>query len=98
MPYIIQVTGPVAETLLEVPASSLRDFIGLELEADGQAVKKLREMNPHIPAIRGTYEVAFSDALAALALANRIDAGIMWDVIRPHLIYVPHTSAQIIAS
>lgn len=98
MPYTIRVTGPVTDTLLGATDSTLRSFIGLELEANSWAVKKLREMNPHIPTICNTYEVAFSDALAALALANRIDAAITWDVIRPHLIYIPHTSAQIIAS
>lgn len=96
MPRLIKITGPVVETLLEVPPSRLRDFIGFQLTADGQAVLKLRELNPQIPTIPNTYEVAFGDALEALALANKFDAATEWSVIPPHLIYVPHTSAIVV--
>lgn len=99
----IQVTGPVADILGPHPLSMREVFIGCHMEADGQAVAMLRQISPGIPQIPNTYEVALADALEALALkpdqsfCNR--AIMYWgDTIRPYLIYVPHSSAEIVSA
>lgn len=94
MPKIL-ITGPIVDTLGPHPYSMLHAFIGCTLEADGQAVLKLRETHPQIPHIEGVYEVALADALEALIKNGREEAIIYWgDIVRPYLISVPHAHAD----
>lgn len=95
----IRIMGPVEDILGPHPLSTREAFIGLIVEADGQAVTKLRETHPGITRIPNTYEVALADALETLILNGRDEAAGYWgDTVRPYLIYVPHGQAVLATS
>lgn len=91
--------GPVEDILGPHPLSMREAFTSLVVEADGQAVIRLRETHPNITRIPRTYEIALADALEALVLNKRDEAAGYWgDTIRPYLIYVPYGQAVLATS
>ncbi len=95
----IRIMGPV-EDILGPHSLSIREaFTNLVVEADGQAVIRLREAHQNITRIPHTYEIALADVLEALVLNKRDEAAGYWgDTIRPYLIYVPYSQAVLVTS
>lgn len=79
------------------PLSARQALVGLRVEADGRRVDGIRALNPNLPRVNGTYEVAGPDMSDALWSANRVEHAIYWqDVVRPHIFRVPHTAARML--
>ncbi len=90
---LIQITEPSEDS--DHPLSARRALVGLRVEADGRNVASIRALNPKLPRIADTYEVAGRDLFDALWDANRIEHAIYWqDVVRPYLFYIPYGSAK----
>jgi hypothetical protein len=90
---LIQITEPLEDS--DHPLSARQALVGLRVEADSRNVASIRALNPNLPRIADTYEVAGRDLFDALWDANRVEHAIYWqDVVRPYLFRIPYGSAK----
>ncbi len=93
---MIQITDVIPPSELAEELSARHALVGLKVMADDRTVQGLRALNPNLPHLPDTYEVAGRDMFDALWDANRCEHAIYWqDVIRPQLFRIPLRCASV---
>lgn len=92
---LIQITDVIPQSIFHESFGSRRALIGLRVSANDRQVAGIRALNPGLPPSNDdTYEVAFDQLMTALWAANKPEVSADWEVLRPHLVYIPYGCAR----